>query len=91
MTTCYQTLQVRFSFPAANDVQVERSTPTCLELRSMSADTSGARCQGKLTYPAMSTPHPPHTSTATRNLSSDPRGTREAERLEVIMKLLAEK
>lgn len=55
----------------------------------MSADTSGACCQGKLTYPAMSTP--PYASTATRNLSADPRGRRKDGRLEVIMKLLAER
>lgn len=56
----------------------------CLEGRSMSADTSGAGCQGKLCYPATSTPLPPthrqntHTHTLSQrvmsNLSLDPEG-----------------
>lgn len=75
---------------AADEVLAERSSRMCLERRSMSADTSGAGCQGKLTYPQCQLPQP-NPPIHIHSLSSGPHGGSKDGRLEVIMKLLAGK
>lgn len=75
------------------------STWIRLEWRSMSGDTSGACCQGKLSYLATSRPLPPlvHTNTRTRAQSDSrpflfrPQGSGEDRREGVVTKLLTER
>lgn len=93
-----ENLQVTGSSLAwANYVQGQGSTWMRLDWRSMSGDTSGACCQGKLSYPAMSTPPPPNTHTCTAHIHSDfqpflrPQGTRKDRRKGMMMRLLTEK
>lgn len=71
-----------------------------LEWRSMSGDTSGACCQGKLSYPATSAPLPQqythtdehkHTHCDVQPFFPTPEGEGKTRRERVMMKLLAEK
>ncbi len=60
------------SLAGANYVRGQGSTWMRLEWRSMSGDTSGACCQGKLSYPATFTPFPPNTHTHTHTHTHTP-------------------
>ena len=55
------------SLAGANDVQGQGGTWMRLVWTSMSGDTSGACCQDKLSYPAMSVPLPHFTHTNTHS------------------------
>lgn len=77
--SAWKNLQVTgSSLAGANYVQGQGSTWMRLEWRSMSGDTSGACCQGKLSYPTTSTPLPPIHTTHTHFLPTP----REKERQE---------